>query len=86
MGFEPTGSNPCQNVYLLFSSLPLGIIRIGQDVVNSLCPDNVTKQVGLSGHGVGSRLPIGQHYKDYHGCALSQVDPHPYMALDVARA
>ena len=42
--------------------------------------DNVT----ASGACQWFSFPVGQHYKGYHECTLSQVSIHPDMTLDVA--
>ena len=39
----------------------------------------------ISVHAVGGMIFYGAAELGYHECALSQVDPHPDMTLDVAR-
>ena len=61
-----------KNLYLSLPSLVLGIIRRGQGLYSrSWCRWPV--------------VPLRQHYKSCHDCALSQVGAHSDMTLDVAR-
>ena len=50
------------------------------------CQDNVTEwDIRSWCWRSGLLVLVGQHYESHYECALSQVDTHPDMTLDVAR-
>ena len=45
---------------------------------------HIQGDVGYQVIMLGNGLPVGQHYKCYHKCTLSQVGTCPYLPVDVA--